>query len=265
MDKLVSQWHLLSRLPEAQAPFTPLEENSLRSYDVRAAVIPHLQLACWSAYRSGRQAEAFDRALLGYLLGLSIRDFRGTLHDYSSGVAIAQAALDTLGAMIAEPDADPEAVLGMREKLRALDPALSDAFDDSVRHHFAIARSRIENFDIAEAAHTERYGGVLAMAARTRVFFPVAFRREETLSEVARTARHALLISRHPPPPPASSSGGGRVCRHCELLAPSTLADFDNALGEPLAAEVLAPAMVSHMRREAFRLRDTFLRLRDAP
>lgn len=266
LDKLVLQWRMLSRLPEAQAPFAPPRDSSQHSYDIRSALLPHLQLACWSAYRSGRQAEAFDRALLGYRLGLSIRDSHGNLFDYHNGVVIARTALNTLGAMIAEPDADHEAVSNILAELRPLEPAHSDAFDDSLRHHFAVARHRIENFDVAEASSDERYRGVLSMAARTRVLFPIAFRRRETLAEVAHTARHALLHSGHPPPPPTRLSGGAmRICRHCELIAPTTLADFDNALGELLAGEVLAPRMVTNIRREAFQLRETFRRLCDSP
>jgi hypothetical protein len=212
---------LLARYPQGQGTIvvdfnTVVPAKNLRAWG------EHIQLAAWAKYRAGEQAEAVDRAVLGLHLGRRVRDSRGPLIDYLTGLVIMGYSSVSLESWANLAGTEPATLRRLALRLDELPSArdLSAAYVESLRFEFLVSHRFLRDHVSAAQSAKEGTGMGKAVdwAAKTRVLFPLIYKRNITVAlnadgwrEEMRWARDSVVETKRK----RVRSGG---CPHCDAL-----------------------------------------------
>lgn len=223
------------------------------SWSIRKELTPQLRLAVWAAYRGGRQSEAFERALLGLRIGRAVRKARGPISDYLNGIGIMRDFYNTLYDMATQPDLEPAL---LRRLIVVLDEEddTSDGYADALRNEFSGAHEYLTKLN---SQNTSGGGldasGPLTMMARTRILFPLIYKRNLTIGLCADSAREGLGFTEYTHM--RRRSGGPVTCLHCTALYEDPLKRPVNALGRFAHLQIMPVGQLIRINQSGWLLR----------
>jgi hypothetical protein len=239
LELIASAASALADLQHAQGRIPDSFTETARTLEIRS-LWQHLQLATWALYRSGRRAEAVDLALLGARMGRTLRDARGTLIDYLTGVSMLSSFQSTLHDLAAEPDISADLLSRLLLGSLVADE-FPDAYEHTLRNEFRLTKDALAKHNAEEAQNGYTSNDWIEGVAKTRVLFPLVYKPNLTIAILADLTRGEIAAVREDtaykwdsmrrPPFPEDADSGAKV-----LLRPV------NAHGREIAAMV-APSV----------------------
>jgi hypothetical protein len=212
---------LLAHYPQSQGTFMVDYNTVVPAKHVRTWG-EHLQWAAWAKYRAGEQVEAVERAVLGLRLGRRVRDSRGPLVDYLTGLAIMGCSSVALESWVNLAETEPPTLRHLAVLLDESAPPrdLSEAYVDSLRLEFLVSHKILRDYVTAEQSAKEgtHMGKAVDWAAKTRVLFPLIYKRNITLALNAEGWREKMRSGRESIVDEKRKRTGSGGCPHCEAL-----------------------------------------------
>lgn len=248
-DQLSAELRAITAHTRIQGSVPASYQDSVPSRSIRMALSAQLRLAVWAAYRDGRHDEAMERALLGVRIGLAVRDARGPIMDYLNGIAITRDFYRTLHALALQPDIEP-ALLRRLIAALATEGDAPDGYADALRNEFGAARdylAKLTSQDTSGGALDA--SGPLTLVARTRVLFPLIYKRNLTIGLCADSVREGLGFVEYPELKPVAGGGGVVTCLHCQALSAEALKRPVNALGRFAHMQVMPVGQLAYIRQ----------------
>ena len=237
----------IADMPTAQGSRPQSYQDRSNAAELHEAFV-HGRLAAWAQWRAGEHERAFATAIAGWRCARMLRDARGPLIDYMTGVSGMDMFETTLRELAARPEA-PAAAL--REVLTALPAAAEterDGFADSAKVEALLMAGALREHTAKDAVNWADSSGLLKLCARSRVLFPLVYKPNLSIAQHADLVRWRLgtmhwrmaELDTHP-------TSAGR-CPHCEGLAGMEWWRLYNQHGRMLTV-MLSPLMDSRMRR----------------
>lgn len=259
----------LHRLPLAQGSipkdfYASIPAGELRHFGEQ------LRLAVWARYHAGDQAGAVELARVGLDLGRAVRDARGPMIDYLTGISLQGASLTQMQTMAARSDVEVETLKRLLAIALVEDP-LPDGFAHTLKNEFNLQRRFLTDHNAAQAEQEFAQNPPLRTLARTRLLFPLVYKRNLTIALFADATRHELAAVNNLPayPPsaaPAGTTGGTSTgalsgCAHCDALSAGAPLRPINAHGRALLAYITPSLDGLRRTRLAVRTRRALLQV----
>ncbi len=220
---------LYERYPLAQGDFEPDYTSpgpgpagrELRSLGT------HLRLAAWARYRAGEQVEAAEVAVLALEVGRRLRDSRGSLIDHLTGIAVMGMMQETIESWLRAEGTKPDALRALSAGFETLDEVseqqLRESYAHSLRVEFgashAILRDHVTRDKMVEGG--TGMGAVVDVMARSRVFFPLVYKRHRSLALHADGVREEFAWAKMSVVEEKRLRKRPENCPHCDALLKS--------------------------------------------
>ncbi|MBC8011361.1 MAG: hypothetical protein H7067_14845 [Burkholderiales bacterium] len=266
LDALAEELAQMLKLPAAQGMVSVASSGEYPKVGEIRELFQQVRLAGWARYRDGRQIEAANTALGGLEAGVRMADARGAWMDYFVALAIQGMFVADLQDMAADADVRPETLLRIAAGLRLWPPG-TDGYAHSLRNEARHMGGLYEDLEAEEVAgwrghHWNPSAGPVALIARTRVLFPLVYKRNLTVGLHADAFRTELRVYDLPiteRPKRSADEFGGEI-QAKDLLRPANV--LGRFLVETSANTFESTAVMRHMAFSRRGLLEAFVALR---
>ncbi len=264
LDAVADRARVIAAMPLAQGSRPRSFAEIMPSAELRE-VTRHLLLAAWVRWETGRRDEAAEVVGVAWKLGLMVRDARGPLIDYLIGIAGMGMSEEAMRQMAARAEVEAGQVRAWLGVLSSVEP-WGDSYAHTLKNEASLVLRLLSDHTAGEAAESRWGGAVVVAVAKTRVLFPLIYKRNITVGIYADHVRHQLGVPELKMADLLKQSRGLSGCPHCDGLLEDWWRRPYNLYGQVLVSMV-APSFssISQTRLNSFSrtsLTRTFLALR---
>jgi hypothetical protein len=239
-----------ARAPESAADFEDIFK--IRQFYTR------LQLAIWATYHGGDQTLAAELALAGLHMGKTIRDARGPSFVYDEGTDMITAFQGTLHRLAAQPDATRDTLAFLLRGTSETE-LMPDGYEHALRSDFSWTAKHLAKMNADEARMDFAAARHFQPFVRTRVLFPLIYKRNATTDLLADAIREEIRLSRKAPknwPAPKPVHPSGSMRRPWNAYGQTLIAFVSSSISDNPSRE---ERWLTHTRQKALR---TYVALR---